>query len=172
MCRNISFFTFLDVSYTKSRRVRLSYLPAHLTLVGCYGSEKKLIDCAHHDYTSSTSMDISISCISSNNGSRNESVNGTIISNINTDSSSSDEFNSLSEASLFLAIICLFVVIIFVIVLIIFIRRSRKHAQRYMQWIVSHFFSLWKYVHVLIIIGSSILKKKLGIHLEWESRII
>ena len=122
-----SFFIFLDVSYTKTRRVRLPYLPAHLTLVGCYGSEKKLIDCAHHDYTSSTSMDISISCISS--GSRNES-NSTITGNINTDSSSSDEFNSLSAASLFIAIICIFVVIILVVVLIIFIRRSRKHAQR------------------------------------------
>ena len=128
MYRNTSFFIFLDVSYTKTQRVRLSYLPAHLTLVGCYGSEKKLIDCAHHDYTSPTSMDISISCISS--WSRNERVNSTITSNINMDSSSSEEFNSLSAASLFIAIICIFVVIILVVLLIIFLKRSRKHAQR------------------------------------------
>ena len=56
---------FPDVSYNKNLRIHSLTLPTHLTLVGCYGSEEKLIDCNHHEYTSSTSVDVSITCSSS-----------------------------------------------------------------------------------------------------------
>ena len=104
-------FSFLssDVSYTKTKRTPSSIisLPIHLSLVGCYGSEEKLIDCAHHEYATSYSTDISISCGRRNSGDSVES--------------------SMSAASLAIAIICAFAMIILVTVLIIIFIRRKKH---------------------------------------------
>ena len=90
--------SFPDVSYSKTQRTQSSIsLPVHLTAVGCYGSEEKLNDCAHHKYTSSQrSMDISISCISS------------------VDSTSSSD--SISIAALIIAVMFAFAVIVLIAV--------------------------------------------------------
>ena len=106
----ISFLLYADVSYTETQRIRSSSsqsLPVHMTLVGCYSSNDSLIDCAYHEFPSTTtsSMDISISCGSGN----------------------SDELNSVSVASLTVAVICASAVIILVAVLIImFMLRQKK----------------------------------------------
>ena len=106
----ISFLLYADVSYTETQRIRSSSsqsLPVHMTLVGCYSSNDSLIDCAYHEFPSSTtsSMDISISC----------------------GSGRSDELNSVSVASLTVAVICASAVIILVAVLIImFMLRQKK----------------------------------------------
>ena len=113
LCKNlhVSHYLFLDGTFTKTQRTRSSAsLPVYLTSVGCYGYEEKLINCTHHEYTSSTSMDISISCINSG-----DSVD-----------SSSDK---MSAASLSIAVIFAFAVIILVAVLIIigiFRRRTKR----------------------------------------------
>ena len=97
------------VTFTKIDRARSpASLPVHLTAVGCHGSEKQLIDCAHHDYTSSDpSIDISISCISSNSG----------------ESSSSND--SVSIAALSIAVLFASAFIVLVIVLIFRLRTKR-----------------------------------------------
>ena len=105
-------YPFPGVTFTKIDRARSpASLPVHLTAVGCHGSEKQLIDCAHHDYTSSDpSIDISISCISSNSG----------------ESSSSND--SVSTAALSIAVIfaSAFVVLIAVVVIVLIFRLRAK----------------------------------------------
>ena len=112
----MSIFVFPDVSHTKTQRTRRSSpasLPVHLTLVGYYSSEEKLIDCAHHEYTGSTSMDISISCGS-------------------TITSESAELDTVSAVSLSIAVICIFALIVLVAVLIVvfLLRRRKKYSAR------------------------------------------
>ena len=106
--------------------------------MGCYGSEEKLIDCAHHEYTTSESdpsiiidpfyfhpyyydvwhvnyipsMDISISCFSS------------------VDSTSSTEVDSVSTISLIISMISLSAVIVLVAVLIIVVVIFRQRTIR------------------------------------------
>ena len=103
--------SFPDVTYTRIWRSRdwsSASLPVHLTAVGCYGSEEKLIDCAHHNYTGSLSRDISISCSSSDSG--------------------ESEASSVSAAALSIAVIFAFVVIVLATVLIIVLLRQKKKA--------------------------------------------
>ena len=126
---NTDMIIFPGVSYTRTQSS--SSLPVHITSVGCYGSEEKLIDCGHHEYTVSepsvnhyyffpeipsnnikTSMDISISCFSS------------------ADSTNIDEIKSLSTASLIISIISASVVIVFVAVLITVVVILRQKTKR------------------------------------------
>ena len=108
-----SLFLFSDVSYSKTQRTLSSTsLPVHYTAVGCYGSEEKLNDCGHHKYTGSDpSMDISISCISSEDSS----------------SSSSSNSDSVSSAALTIAVVCIIAVIILIAVQIfVILFKQRK----------------------------------------------
>ena len=103
-------------------------LPVHLTSVGCYGSEEKLIDCGHHKYATSfvhpyfpgdianPSMDISISCLSSVDNSSSVS---------SVDSTSSGEVNSVSTVSLIVSVISASALTVVVAVLIIVVFRQR-----------------------------------------------
>lgn len=119
------FFLFSsDVSYTKTKRTASSIisLPIHLTLVGCYGSEEKLIDCAHHEYGTSYSTDISISCGRSSSGDSAEA--------------------KMATASLAIATICAFAMIVLVTVLIIILIlfKRKKHVKRWVKYIM---YCLW-----------------------------
>ena len=100
-----------DISYTEDERTRRGQsLPAYLTLVGCYGSEERLIDCAYHDFGSTVSMDVSISCGSGEK-----------------EATSAPQLSSASAASLSIAVICAVAVAILAVVLIaVFILRRRK----------------------------------------------
>ena len=112
-------FSFSDVSYSKTQRTQSSTsLPVHFTAVGCYGSEEKLNDCGHHEYTiSDPSMDISISCISSEDSS----------SSSDEDSSSSSD--SISIAALVIAVMFAFAVIVLIAVQIfVLLFKQRKKA--------------------------------------------
>ena len=98
---------FTDISYTTNERTSGHTLPASITLVGCYGSEEKLVDCAYHDYTDS-SMDVWISC-----GSGEEEAAASI--------------SSVSAASLSIAVICIVAVaIVSAILIAMFILRRQK----------------------------------------------
>ena len=109
-------FPHADVSHTRSTRTSQS-LPVYMTLVGCYSSEERLIDCAYHDFigSKSTSMDVSISC-------------GSISAEDSTEKS--DELNSVSVASLSVAVICASALIILVALLIIrhMLRQKKKKS--------------------------------------------
>ena len=100
-----------DISYTEDERTRRGQsLPAYLTLVGCYGSEERLIDCAYHDFGSTVSMDVSISCGSGEK-----------------EATSASQLSSVSAASLSIAVICAVAVAILAVVLIaMFILRRKK----------------------------------------------
>ena len=95
-----------------------------MTLVGCYNTSKRLADCAHHELPSSTatSMDISISCGS--DGVSNDDNSGDVES-----AGLSHELNSISLASLSVAIVCASAVIILVAVLIIMFIVKQKRKQ-------------------------------------------
>ena len=60
----ISMGIFLDTLYTRIDRTSGHTLPVSMTLVACYGSEERLIDCSYHEFTDSKddSMDIGINC--------------------------------------------------------------------------------------------------------------
>ena len=129
--------SFPGVSYARTQSS--ASLPVHLTSVGCYGSEEKLIDCGHHEYTTSDhsidfdyyyydvwytnnivanpSMDISISCFSS----------------VDSTSTSSTEVDSVSTISLIISIISLSAVIVLVAVLIIVVVLFRKRTKRWVK---------------------------------------
>lgn len=119
-------YSFPGVSYTRTRSS--ASLPVHLTSVGCYGSEEKLIDCGYHKYYTTSnpsidpfyfdyylpvnyietnpSMDISISCFSSVDSNASKMKNN--ISRDSTNSAeSSAEVNNVSTASLIIAVIAL-----------------------------------------------------------------
>ena len=102
---------FTDISYTTNDRTSGHTLPASITLVGCYGSEDRLVDCAYHDFTGSktSSMDVWISC----GGSSEEEAAASI--------------SSASAASLSIAVICIVAVaIVSAILIAMFILRRRK----------------------------------------------
>ena len=69
--------------------------------MGCYGSEERLIDCAYHDFGSTVSMDVSISCGSGEK-----------------EAASASQLSSVSAASLSIATICAVAVGILAVVLI------------------------------------------------------
>ena len=137
VCKNLyNNQSFPGVSYTRTQSS--ASLPVHLTSVGCYGSEEKLIDCTYHEYTTpdpsinpfffdyyygllhvnniktNPSMDISISCFS----------------NVDSTSSSSTEVDSVSTISLIISIISLSAVIVLVAVLIIVVVIFRQRTKR------------------------------------------
>ena len=125
---------FSGVSHTKTQRTRKTTspsLPVHLTLVGCYSSEEKLIDCAHHEYTSSStseSMDISIICGSTTSTSTTSTL-------INSTGSTSAKSDIVSTVSLSIAVICVSAIVVLVVVLIlVFLFRQRK-KQRIARWV-------------------------------------
>ena len=101
---------FSDVLYTKIDRTSAHTLPVSMTLVGCYGSEERLIDCAYHDYTDDhdDSMDIRISCGSSQ--------------------SSAAGLSSESTASLSIAVIIAiaFIILIAILIAMFILRRKKK----------------------------------------------
>ena len=113
---------FPDVSYTKTERVRYSSsqtLPVLRTLLGCYSSQERLVDCAYHNFQMSTSsssttasMDVSISCQSSSDG-------------------ETEQLSSVATASLSIAIICALAVVVLVAILIIMVLLRRRKSPRY-----------------------------------------
>ena len=110
---NTDMIIFPGVSYTRTQSS--SSLPVHLTSVGCYGSEEKLIDCGHHTISEPSVhyfFFISISCFSS------------------VDSTNIDQIKSLSTASLIISIIFASVVIVLVAVLIIVVVILRQKTKR------------------------------------------
>ena len=102
-----------DISYTTNDRTSGHTLPASITLVGCYGNEEKLVDCAYHDYTDNkaNSMDVLISCGSS------------------SEEEAAASISSVSAASLSIAVICAVAVVILAAVLIavLILRRRKKN---------------------------------------------
>ena len=117
-----------EFSYTKTERTRHTggqSLPVSITSVGCYSSDERLIDCAHHDFpmasTSSTSMDVSISCHQSSEQQRTSSS-----------SSDNEQLRRVSTASLTVAVICVIAVVFMVALLIIVfvLRRRGKYNPR------------------------------------------
>ena len=122
-------------------------LPVHMTLVGCYSTNERLIDCTYHDFSSlsydTTSMDVSISCGSDsadkdsagmsddeddsatesddNDDSTDNDSNGSadVDSTAIDSAGAKDEPSSVSVASLSVAVICASALIILVAVLII-----------------------------------------------------
>ena len=100
-----------DISYTTNDRTSGHTLPASITLVGCYGNEERLVDCAYHDYTDSktSSMDVWISCSSS------------------SEEEAAASISSASAASLSIAVICIVAVaIVSAILIAMFILRRQK----------------------------------------------
>ena len=108
-----------------------------MTLVGRYSTDERLTDCTYHEFSSSitTSMDISISCgvdsadkdsavVSDDDDSTDDDREGS--ADVHS-AGVSDELNSVSVASLSVAVICAFAVIILVAVLIIvYMLRQKK----------------------------------------------
>ena len=100
-------------------------LPTFMTIVGCYGDEQKLIDCAYHEFESRstlmTSNDVSISC-------------GAVTSNSTQSSaqSSAQQTSSEAMASLYISVIFSLAVIALVAALIILliIQRRKRTAKR------------------------------------------
>ena len=136
ICMQEQFISFPDVTFSKTERSRSSAsLPVYLTSVGCYGYEEKLINCTHHKYTSSTSMDISISCKSKDISSQSEessSQSEESSSQSEESSSRSEESSSsdkMSTAALSIAVIIASAFIVLVAVLIIVIIRQRRKRQ-------------------------------------------
>ncbi|CAI8023569.1 Neurotrypsin, partial [Geodia barretti] len=113
-----------DVSYTKHQRTRVSiFLPTFMTLVGCYGSEDKLTDCSYHESSSSTSMDISISC----DNSTNEEPSPTATNDDGT-GGSSESSSGMVYASLSVSALLAVVVIALVAVLIVVWQRKKSRG--------------------------------------------
>ena len=86
-------------------------IPVSITLVGCYSSDERLIDCAYHDFPSDStiSMDVSISCQGS------------------SDDNEISHLRSVSTASLTLTVLLAVAAIVVVVVLVvIFVLRQRK----------------------------------------------
>ena len=88
-----------------------------MTLVGCYGSEERLIDCAYHEFEYSSSvetisMDITINCIPALDTSQQQ--------------------NTLAMASLSIAVFLALAVIVLVAVLVamLVLRRRKKSSER------------------------------------------
>jgi deleted-in-malignant-brain-tumors protein 1 len=118
-CKQLGYSTS-DVSYSITERQRhlLSQsLPTFMTVVGCYGSEERVVDCDYQDfrYSSSTSsptttMDVSISC-----GSSEES---------------SAQASSVAMASLSISVILAVAVIALVAVLIALLVLQRRRKRR------------------------------------------
>ena len=121
------FCNYTDVSYTKHLRTRsLSSrsLPTFMTLVGCYGSEDQLTDCSYHEFESSSSMDISISCDRKDNGTG--SIGSQIDNNDDGTGGSSESSSGIVYASLSVSALLAVVVIALVAVLIVVWRRKKS----------------------------------------------
>ena len=113
-----------DVSYTKTRRRRYhasQMLPAFMRLVGCYGSEDRLVDCDYQEFQYSSSpsaasntMDVSISCGSEEAVARPSTV---------------------AMASLSISVILALVVValVAVVVALLVIQRRRKRRDKLVQ---------------------------------------
>ena len=114
----IALYTDVSYSITERQRNLLSQsLPTFMTVVGCYGSEERVVDCDYQDfrYSSSTSsptttMDVSISC-----GSSEES---------------SAQASSVAMASLSISVILAVAVIALVAVLIALLVLQRRRKRR------------------------------------------
>ena len=106
----ISMGIFLDTLYTRIDRTSGHTLPVSMTLVACYGSEERLIDCSYHEFTDSKddSMDIGINCGSSE--------------------SSAAGLSSESTASLSIAVIIAiaFIILIAILIAVFVLRRKKK----------------------------------------------
>jgi hypothetical protein len=117
-CKQLGYSTS-DVSYAITERQRhlLSQsLPTFMTLVGCYGSEERVVDCDYQDfrYSSSispptTTMDVSISC---------------------DIEESSAQASSVAMASLSISVILAVAVIALVAVLIALLVLQRRRKRR------------------------------------------
>ena len=107
-----------DVSYTKTQRGRSSTsqsLPASMTLVGCYGSEERLTDCSYHEFTATSSMDISISC--------------------DMEEESAAQASTVAMASLSISIILALALIgvVAVLIAVLILRRRKSSAKRFVH---------------------------------------
>jgi hypothetical protein len=124
-CRQLRYST-LDVSYTKTERTRRSYslsLQALITLVGCYSSQDKLIDCPYRRYTYSTSMDVTIICGTNSSGTPDTPDTPGTIDAVNPAP------RTMATASLSIAVFLAVVVAALVVVLIaVFVLRGRKKS--------------------------------------------
>ena len=116
---------FSDVSYTNIVGTPSHTLPISMTLVACYGSEERLIDCDYHEYTDDRnySTDVSISCHSSTSDSPAAGSNNSTSNNPTAGS------NGVSIASLTVAVICAVAVVILVAILIVR-RKKKKYTTR------------------------------------------
>ena len=121
---------FSEVAYSTTERKRYSAshsLPISMTLVSCYGSEDKLIDCAYHDFTYTgdvaTSMDVSVSC-----GSEND-ISPQPQSKSDTSRKTTD---SISIAAIFCAV-AVAVLVIVLVVLYLLRQKRKKSARRYIS---------------------------------------
>jgi deleted-in-malignant-brain-tumors protein 1 len=128
-CRQLGHSTE-DVSYTKHQRTRISiFLPTFMTLVGCYGSEDKLTDCSYHESSSSTSMDISISCDRKNDSTDSttppSSTDSQIDNNDDGTGSSGMVYASLSVSAL-LAVVVIALVAVLIVVFLLWRRKKSR----------------------------------------------
>ena len=113
----IALYTDVSYSITERQRYLLSQsLPTFMTVVGCYGSEERVVDCDYQDfrYSSSissptTTMDVSISCGSEE---------------------SSAQASSVAMASLSISVILAVAVIALVAVLIALLVLQRRRKRR------------------------------------------
>ena len=145
--RNLALYT--DVSYTESLRPRYSVsqsLPAFMSKVGCYGSEKRLVDCDHQKlqyhtsmYFSAATMDISISCSEVKETPAQVSsvtMTSTTTMDISISSSETEEtaaqVSSVAMASLSISVILALVVIalVAIVIALLVIQRRRKREKR------------------------------------------
>ena len=122
----------LVVSYTRDERRRYpsSYsLPTFMTLVGCYGTEERLTNCSYHEFvystssygiTSSTSMDVSISC-----DTLKVETSASMASNEAIARASSEAMASLSISVILVVVV---VILVAVLIIVLIMQRKKKTA--------------------------------------------
>ena len=113
--------------YSKNDRTTSRSLPVSMTLVGCSGSEERLIDCVYHDFIGSqaNSMDVSISCGSSTIESTTDSTSDS--TSEKPEATVQSVPSSESTASLSIAVISIIAIVIMASILVaVFIRNYQK----------------------------------------------
>ena len=118
---NIFLFIYYEtgvsyVKYDRAKHIATQSLPTHMTLVGCYGSEEKLINCSYHEFekVATSAMDISVSC-------------GT------NDDAGTDKISSHAAtiALIFVVLAIVFITVVAILIILFVMLRRKKKTQRY-----------------------------------------
>lgn len=124
----------VDVSYTKTERIwrrTSSQLPVFITLVGCYGTESNLTECAFHELIEGESFDRSLSLYAPTISTLVTSMDVSIAcSEVEGNPSASQLQSTTTVANVAISIASILGVLVFILVIVVIVMLRKRTKQR------------------------------------------